>query len=327
MVTGVTTVLTPGYAAAGSATPDGRFVAFPHAPTASSQVYVWDGVVKQISTNFVPGSTITSVSISPDATRVVYVTSPPSQVGFVDRVANTNGVFASGVYLGPRAGLRFSADSWLLTYAAASNSTLVATNRVYRYDFQNNQLTLVSHAFGSASQASGNSDSPEISADGRFVVYRSSATNLLTMANTNDGPHVFLYDAQTASNTLLSVSHETGGHANNRSRGPVFSPDGRTLFFHTWAQDAIPEDFNRSGDVVSLPLLYVAICPSQLPGSGPTLSWPNRPGETYQVQFSDDPSATTWQTVLGYITVVGNRATLVDSTRAPECRIYRVLAQ
>jgi hypothetical protein len=138
---------------------------------------------------------------------------------------------------------------------------------------------------------------------------------------------VYLYDAQTGNNQLLSVSLGTDVSANNRSRAPVFSQDGRTLFFQTWAQDIIVADFNQSGDVVALPFLYVTISPSQSPGSGPTLSWPNRTGETYQVQFKDNPDAATWQTVPGNVTLVGNRVTLTDSTPAPGHRIYRVLAQ
>lgn len=324
MLTGVTSVLTPDYGVSGSATPDGRFVAFPHVPTESSQVYVWDGVAKVISTNFVPGSNIISVSLSPDATKIVYVTSPPSDVGFVDRVANTNDVIMSGVYVGSRAGLRFSADSRCITYAAAANFTLIATNRVYRYDFQSKQLRLVSHAAGSQLPAGGSSDSPDISGDGRFVVYRSSATNLLA-TDFNFEPDVYLYDAQTGNNELFSTRLGTDLPANNRSLAPVFSRDGRTLFFHTWGQDVVVGDFNQSGDVLALPLLYVAISQSEPPDTGATLSWPNRPGETYQVQFKDNPTNTTWQTLSGNITVVGNRATLADP--APGNRIYRVLAQ
>jgi Tol biopolymer transport system component len=325
MLTGVTSVLTPGYGASGSATPDGRFVAFPHAPTAGSQIYVWDGVAKVISTNFVPGSNIVAVSISPDAKKVVYVTAPPSQVGFVDRTANTNGVIASGAYFGSRAGLRFSADSRCFAYAAATNSTLIATNRVYRYDFQSKELNLVSHAAGSQLPASGSSDSPDISGDGRFVVYRSNATNLLA-TDFNSEPDVYLYDARAGNNELLSTSLGASLPANNRSLAPVFSPDGQTLFFHTWAQDVVAGDFNQSGDVVGLPLLYIAIS-SEPPGTGATLSWPNRPGETYQVQFKDNPNAPMWQTLSGNITVVGNRATLTDTAPASDHRIYRVLAQ
>ena len=323
MLTGVTAVLTPGYGASGSATPDGRFVAFPNAATAASIIYVWDGVAAaRISTNSV-GSGITSVSISPDASKVAYFTA--SQLAFVDRVAKTNSVIASFYSAGSRAGLRFSADSRFLTYAATPGGAI--SNRVYRYEFQTKALTLVSHVAGSTTAVFGNCDSPDISADGRFVVYRSSATNLLAVANTNDGPHVYLYDAQSGSNALLSASLRTGGPANNRSRAPMFSPDGRTLFFQTWAQDIVPADFNQNGDVLVLPFLYVAISPNGTPGSGPTLSWPNRPGETYQVQFKDDPTAATWQTVSGGITVMGNRATFADPAPAPGNRIYRVLVQ
>lgn len=310
---------------AASATPEGRFVALADASTGSSQIYVWDGVAAaRISTNTAI-SGIIDLALSPDATKVAYFTA--SQFGFVDRSAGTNGTIAAGYYSGSRTGLRFSADGRFLTYAAAEISTLSPPNRVFRYDFQTMTLTLVSHLAGWDAPASGNADSPDISADGRFIAYRSSATNLLAVAQTNQGPHIFLHDAQTGVNRLLSVSRDTGVPANNRSRAPVFSPDGRTLFFHSWAQDLIAADFNQTGDVVALPLLYITITPTASAGSGPTLSWPNRPGETYQVQFKDNPDAATWQTVPGSIAIVGNRATLTDPAPGPGNRIYRVLAQ
>jgi hypothetical protein len=174
--------------------------------------------------------------------------------------------------------------------------------------------------------ASGNSDSPDISGDGRFVVYRSSATNLLA-ADISLEPDVYLYDAWTGNNELLSTSLGTSLPANNRSLAPMFSPDGRTLFFQSWAQDVVAGDFNQTGDIFVLPLLFVTISPGEPPVTGATLSWPNRPGETYQVQYKDDPNTASWQTLPGSVTVVGNRATLADPAPASSHRIYRVLAQ
>jgi hypothetical protein len=85
-------------------------------------------------------------------------------------------------------------------------------------------------------------------------------------------------------------------------------------------------DFNHSGDLLALAFLYVSIVPGNAPGAGSTLFWPSRPGETYQVQFKDDLSAPTWQTVNGSVTITANVATLTDLAPAIGQRFYRVVA-
>ena len=325
MQAGATHALTTSGLNSASPTPDGRLVAFTDAPGAvAGKIYVWDSQASAvIETNTtLPG--ISAISFSPNGNKIACFAGTPSQVVFVNRIAGTNGQITSGYGPGLRVGMRFSADGRFLTYASASSST--GTNQVYLYDFQTGSRVLVSAASGSGLGAVGISDSPDISADGRYVAYRGFATNLLATGNSNNVPDLFLYDRLSGTSSLLTASRLNGGPADNRSRTPVFSPDGRTLFFQSLATDLVPQDFNQSGDVLGQAFLHVSIVPGNAPGIGPTLSWPARPGETYHVQFKDDLNEPAWQQVSGNVTITGNQASITDLAPAPGQRFYRVSA-
>ena len=90
-----------------------------------------------------------------------------------------------------------------------------------------------------------------ISPDGRFVAYRSAADNLVA-GDTNGVPDIFLYDRLNGTTTLLTTNRFGHGSADNRSLTPVFSADGGTLAFVSWASDLIPNDFNSSADIFAL---------------------------------------------------------------------------
>jgi hypothetical protein len=182
----------------------------------------------------------------------------------------------------------------------------------------------LSSAFGTAGEGNADSDSPDISPDGRFVAYRSLASNIVPIADANKVPHLFLYDRLTGTTILLTTSRATGAPADNRSLTPVFSGDGRTLFFASWASDLVAQDFNWASDVFALGFLYVSVTTS--PASGPTLTWPARPGETYEVQFKNGLNDAQWQAVTGNIAIQGNQGHLTDLAPSTGQRFYRVVA-
>lgn len=98
---------------------------------------------------------------------------------------------------------------------------------------------------------------PDISADGRYVAFGSSATNLLdgdrqpghplvSEASTFD---VFVHDLATGRTELVSVSH-SGGMADGQSFPPSISADGRYVAFASVASNLIgDEDTNEGIDV------------------------------------------------------------------------------
>jgi hypothetical protein len=172
----------------------------------------------------------------------------------------------------------------------------------------------------------GASDWPDISADGRFVSYRSAATNIVPN-DTNGLPDIFLYDRLTGINTLLSKRRSGNSSADARSLAPVFSANGRVLLFQSWASDMVAQDFNSGSDVFAFGLLYATIVPGDTPGEGSTISWPAVPGQTYRVQYKDSLGDATWQDVTGTVTTVGSAGFLTDLAPAAGQRFYRVVVE
>jgi Tol biopolymer transport system component len=101
----------------------------------------------------------------------------------------------------------------------------------------------VSHASGSPATP-GNDDSraPRISADGRFVVFLSRATNLVAGQGGSGGSeHAFVFDRATGAVAL--ASHAAGSPATPASQGAYsaeISADGRWVVFWSAATDLVP---------------------------------------------------------------------------------------
>src|SRR5439155_25832392 len=98
----------------------------------------------------------------------------------------------------------------------------------------------------------GNSDSSGsvISADGRFVLFLSSASNLST--NDDGGRRfvdVFVRDRTDHTTTLVSVNQTGTGGGNGHSVSPVISADGRYVAFESEASNLIVNDTNNASDV------------------------------------------------------------------------------
>jgi Tol biopolymer transport system component len=84
---------------------------------------------------------------------------------------------------------------------------------------------------------------PDISDDGRYVVFDSDATNLYT-PDTNKHTDVFLRDRKKRTTTLVSAS-STNVQGNNDSFAPRITPGGRYLSFQSFANNLAPGDGPR----------------------------------------------------------------------------------
>lgn len=96
-------------------------------------------------------------------------------------------------------------------------------------------------------QSNGYSRDPDISADGRFVVFWSGASNLVA-GDTNDSEEIFLRDCQTGETRRISVS-SSGAQANNGSFYPTISGDGRFIAFMSDATNLVSGDTNGFSDI------------------------------------------------------------------------------
>jgi len=108
---------------------------------------------------------------------------------------------------------------------------------VFVRDRQTNQTIRVSVSSGGA-QANNSSTYPDISADGRMVVFYSGATNLVN-GDTNTVPDIFLHDTVRGSTIRVSVSSK-GAQANGSSVTPSISGDSRYITFSTQATNLGP---------------------------------------------------------------------------------------
>ncbi len=86
-----------------------------------------------------------------------------------------------------------------------------------------------------------------LSADGRYVVFWTSATNLLESGPVS-GAHVYRHDRLSGATALISVS-TSGAPGNNVSRDPSVSADGRFVVFSSFATDLVPGGTNGLSQV------------------------------------------------------------------------------
>jgi Tol biopolymer transport system component len=138
-----------------------------------------------------------------------------------------------------------SADGrYVAFYSAASNLVSGDTNGVadvFVRDTQTNTTTRVSinSSGGEGNNASGNpsiyAGNPSISADGRYVAFYSDASNLVS-GDTNNTEDIFMRDTQTNTTTRISIA-SNGAQANNLSRNPSISADGRYVAFLSFASN------------------------------------------------------------------------------------------
>ena len=144
----------------------------------------------------------------------------------------------------------FSGDGRLVAFRSGA-SNLVAgdtdwTNDVFVHDRQTGQTKRVSVA-SDGTEGNKQSDAPAITADGRFVAFRSQSTNLV-VDDTNGQWDTFVRDRQTGETTRVSVA-SNGTEANNWSTSPSISADGRFVTFATGAGNLVDGDTNETRDV------------------------------------------------------------------------------
>ncbi len=338
---GTTRALTTTGLGWSSTSADGRFIAVVViSPVDSYMLFVWDAqAAGSVYTN--SATQMWVAGVGPGANRIAYFDGIglAAQLFVADRLANTNGAIASCIPAN-RPGLRFSADGRFLAYAAGPPSNLppvggtsYGANQVYLYDFQTGTNLLVSRSLASGGEAQGNSEAPDISPDGRFVAYRSAATDLVPGA-TNALPKVVLYDRLGDFTMLLSQSSLGNGDANNRSGPPVFSANGHTVAFDSWASDLVPQDFNQSSAVFAFdlyspgafPLFSVQVVNGAAPLPSSRLTWPAQPGKSYRAQFKTSLTDAAWQDINGGVTLNGSQGRFSDPTPAAAQRFYRILS-
>lgn len=140
-------------------------------------------------------------------------------------------------------GPAISADGRFVAFH--SSATTLVTNDsngeggVFLRDLQADATLRVSLGQNGA-EGNGGSDSPSISADGRFVAIRSEATNLVD-GDTNGREDIFVRDRELNTTERVNVS-SSGVQAEFASERPSISADGRFVAFLSRATTLVPGD-------------------------------------------------------------------------------------
>jgi Tol biopolymer transport system component len=124
---------------------------------------------------------------------------------------------------------------------------------VYLLDCQAGTSNLISRNWqANIAPADGNSCNPSITPDAQFVIYASSATNLV-YNDRNNASDIFVWDRLRNVNICVSAN-SLGLPANSSSARPVLAADGRTVVFQSLASDLVEGDYNMKRDLFVLKL-------------------------------------------------------------------------
>ena len=197
---------------------DGRYVAF-----------------ESSSSNLVPGDT--------NGTRDVFV--HDRVTGGTERVSvSSSGGQGNDWSDSPS----ISADGrYVAFYSRASNLVAGDTNAVADIFVHDRVTGGTERVSVSSTGEQGDGAWPSISADGRYVAFYSSASNLVP-GDTNGAFDVFVHDRVTGETIRVSVS-SSGVEGNSMSGLPTISADGRYVAFHSIASNLVPGDTNSGFDV------------------------------------------------------------------------------
>ncbi|MBM6583382.1 PD40 domain-containing protein [Microvirga sp. BT689] len=173
----------------------------------------------------------------------------PTTANILTRVSTAaDGSQGNGVSEAPK----FSPDGRYMVFSSSA-SNLVAgdtndTSDLFRKDLMTGQVTRISTASdGTQANDATEGDEAHLSSDGRYVVFSSSASNLVS-GDDNNLSDIFLKDMVTGAITCLSTRAD-GTQANQESRFAQFSSDGRYVLFHSDASNLVDGDTNDSSDI------------------------------------------------------------------------------
>src|SRR5258705_450215 len=142
-----------------------------------------------------------------------------------------------------------SANNRYVVFTGGSDNLVLGDDNfrpdVFVRDLQTGTTERVSVDPGGA-QGNDDSEDPAISADGRYVVFESDATNLVA-SDVNGSIDVFLRDRVLGTTELVARS-SSGTQGNNRAVDAKISDDGRYVAFTSWSSNLVDGDTNGAWD-------------------------------------------------------------------------------
>ncbi len=135
---------------------------------------------------------------------------------------------------------RFIAFSSKATNFVAGEANTVAD--IFIYDTQTKQVRGINPL-----DSNGDSVNPSISADGRWIVFESLASNLVA-GDTNNASDIFAFDSQSNQLTRISVN-DAGVEGDGHSFHPMIAANGHAVVFESEASNLIAGDTNVTSDI------------------------------------------------------------------------------
>ena len=154
-----------------------------------------------------------------------------------------------------------SDDGRFVAFASDASNLVAGDDNIARDIFAQDRTTggteLVSIATdgtqGNTTSGTITAGPPRLSADGRYVVFSSSANNLVESDN-NAADDIFVRDRLNGTTELVSIDSsgplDSGGvQGNDHSITPSISGDGRYVTFTSFADNLVEDDDNGTWDV------------------------------------------------------------------------------
>ena len=263
-----------------SVSADGQFVAFvstadnlvPNDTDGRPDAFVYDRTTGTVSLASVgaggmaAGIDTNTVAISPDGRYVAFVSGTGGdgvvvtgvagqQVYVRDLQTGTTAVASAGPGGVPGNGtsynFEFSADGHHLVFQSTATNIVPGVaysngyqaDALYERDLTTGTTVLVTRSLDGTAGVDGATGPYGVSADGRYVVFQSSADNQVSISN-NGNEQVYVRDTLAGTTALVSVGAtglEAGAGHNLLNDGPrAISADGRYVVFHSNAANLVP---------------------------------------------------------------------------------------
>jgi Tol biopolymer transport system component len=207
-------------------------------------------------------------SVSADGRYIAYVSNAsnivPSEgetgrsVYLWDRTTRTNvrisGFFDGYEFTDDSGSPRISKDGRFLAFRSSTQGEFLGYPRrgrdhVFLWDARTGAMKRISQA-ADGGDANNDSFPTSVSADGRYVLFTSHASNIVP-GDTNDSMDVFMWDGQTGTTTMISRAADGTG-ADGHSRHASASDDGRYIAYQSEATNIVAGDTNGAPDVFVL---------------------------------------------------------------------------
>jgi len=230
------------------------------------------------------------------------------QTGSIQRVSTgTGGTQGNGGSDYPA----FSADGRYVVFDSFSSNLVGDTNGhtdIFLKDLQTGAIQRISTDIADV-QGNGSSYNATISGNGRYVVFMSSASNLVA-GDANGNTDIFIKDLQTGTIQCAS-SDATGAHGNGPSLNATISADGRYVAFESYASNLVVGDTNAFPDIFVKDLLIGGILRASTDVTGAQGN-----ARSFNASFSADGS---------YLVFQSGASNLVADSNGGTSDIFRVL--